>query len=113
MDKLNNAGCHPCPAGTFSSVVGAIFDTAGTQHEVCRPCDIGEYSPPGSTKCSLSCPAGFGADATVPMFVNVFFMLDFTGSICEQWAKEVEAAETYCKFNSFVFIYVYRYRLVH
>jgi hypothetical protein len=69
----------------------------------CTACDIGLFSPSGATTCTASCPAGFGADdtsSTVPIYVNVFFMLDMTDSICEQWVEEIEAAEEYCTFLS-------------
>ena len=78
--------CKPCAAGRFLNPF----------REECQACDIGQFSPVGSSKCLSCCPAGYGADVTVPLYMNVFFMLDFTGSVCEQWVEEVEAAEAYC-----------------
>ena len=90
-------GCTKCEAGYFSSFGKG---TLSMGVESCTPCEIGTYSPPGATSCTATCPAGFGNDATnVPLFVNVFFMLDASDSICDQWVDEIEAAEDYCTFD--------------
>ena len=81
--------CKPCAAGYFLN----------SKTKVCDPCDIGQFSTVGSSACLSSCPAGYGADVTVPIYMNVFFMLDMTGSVCEQWEEEVETAEEYCTLN--------------
>ena len=78
--------CKPCAAGRFLN----------WKTNVCDPCEIGQFSTVGSSACLSSCPAGYGADVTVPIYMNVFFMLDMTGSVCEQWVEEVETAEEYC-----------------
>ena len=88
---LLSLGCTICEAGYYSSA---------TERGACKPCEIGLFSPPGAATCTPACPAGFGADATnVPIYVNVFFMLDKTESICEQWVEEIETAEQYCMFE--------------
>ena len=85
--------CKPCAAGRYLKNNG---DTIQDDY-ICDACEIGQFSPAGgASECLSSCPAGFGADATIPIYMNVFFMLDMTGSVCEQWVEEVEAAEAYC-----------------
>ena len=72
-------------------------DPQGQDDYICEACEIGQFSAAGgASECLSSCPAGYGADATIPIYMNVFFMLDMTGSVCEQWVEEVEAAEAYC-----------------
>ena len=89
------SGCTKCEAGYYSISFGA--DNVGVASH-CDTCEIGLYSAPGATTCTSLCPAGFGAAATsVPTNVNVFFMLDATDSICEQWEEEIEAAEDYLR----------------
>ena len=97
------SGCTRCEAGHYST----------NEHGACKACEIGLFSPPGATTCTATCPSGFGGDATnVPIYVNVFFMLDKTDSICDQWVEEIEAAEEYCTFHTDYTIVVYNVNCV-
>ena len=96
--KYTVGGCTKCDAGKFSTK-----NLISTVSNNCESCDIGTFSPPGATRCTSTCPAGFGNDVTnglnVPLYVNVFFMLDASDSICDQWKDEIETAEDYCTFD--------------
>ena len=83
--------CKPCPAGKYKMQQGE----AG--NNTCHACDIGQYAIENSNECLAYCPAGYGAEVDVPIYLNLMIMLDKTGSIQGEWANEINASKAYCE----------------
>ena len=86
--------CKPCPSGKYPK-----RQEGGEEgNNTCHACEIGQFSTVNANTCHPYCPAGYGAEVDVPIYVNVMLMLDMTGSIEGQWANEIDAAKAYCEW---------------